>query len=89
MFDDAANVPRGTTLEADLCIIGAGAAGITIARELSGSPLRVTVLESGGFDYEVGTQALYEGRSIGLPYSNLSAPRLRYFGGTTNHWGGI
>ena len=89
MFDDAANVPRGTTLETDLCIIGAGAAGITLARELSGSPLRVTVLESGGFEYEVGTQALYEGDSIGLPYSNLSAPRLRYFGGTTNHWGGI
>jgi choline dehydrogenase-like flavoprotein len=89
MFEDAANVPRGTTLETDLCIIGAGAAGITLARELSGSPLRVSVLESGGLAYEVETQALYEGESIGLPYSNLSAPRLRYFGGTTNHWGGI
>jgi choline dehydrogenase-like flavoprotein len=89
MFEDARNVPRKTTLEADVCIVGAGAAGITLARELSGSPFRVTVLESGGFEYESETQALYEGRSIGLPYSDLSAPRLRYFGGTTNHWGGI
>ncbi|MGH3047614.1 MAG: FAD-dependent oxidoreductase, partial [Gaiellaceae bacterium] len=82
-------MPRDTTLQTDVCIVGAGAAGITLARELSGSPLRVTVLESGGFEYEVETQALYEGPSIGLPYSDLSAPRLRYFGGTTNHWGGI
>ena len=82
-------MPRDTTLETDVCIVGAGAAGITLARELSGSPLRVTVLESGGFEYEVDTQALYGGPSIGLPYSDLSVPRLRYFGGTTNHWGGI
>ena len=89
LFADARNVPRDQTLETDVCIVGAGAAGITLARELNGSPLQVTVLESGGFGYEVETQALYGGRSIGLPYSDLSVPRLRYFGGTTNHWGGI
>jgi choline dehydrogenase-like flavoprotein len=89
MFADARDVQGGTTLQTDVCIIGAGAAGITLARELTGSPYRVTVLESGGFEYEIETQALYEGPSIGLPYSDLSAPRLRFFGGTTNHWGGI
>jgi choline dehydrogenase-like flavoprotein len=89
MFADARNVPGGTNLEADVCIVGAGAAGITLALELAGSPLRVAVLESGGFTYEVDTQELYDGRSIGLPYSELSSPRLRFFGGTTNHWGGI
>jgi choline dehydrogenase-like flavoprotein len=89
MFADARSVPRDTTLETDVCIVGAGAAGITLARELSGSALRVTVLESGGFEYETETQDLYGGRSIGLPYSDLSVPRLRFFGGTTNHWGGI
>jgi choline dehydrogenase-like flavoprotein len=89
MFADARDVPRGTILQTDVCIIGAGAAGITLARELTGSPYRVTVLESGGFEYEIETQALYGGPSIGLPYSDLNAPRLRFFGGTTNHWGGI
>jgi choline dehydrogenase-like flavoprotein len=89
MFGDARSVARDTTLETDVCIIGAGAAGITLARELSQSPLRVTVLESGGLQFEPETQALYEGPSIGLPYPDLSVPRLRFFGGTTNHWGGI
>jgi choline dehydrogenase-like flavoprotein len=89
MFGDARSVPRDARLETDVCIIGAGAAGITLGLELSGSPLRVTVLESGGLQLEAETQALYEGDSIGLPYSDLGIPRLRFFGGTTNHWGGI
>jgi choline dehydrogenase-like flavoprotein len=89
MFGDARSVPRDATLETDVCVIGAGAAGITLALEFMGSPLQVTVLESGGFQFEPETQALYEGPSIGLPYPDLSVPRLRFFGGTTNHWGGI
>jgi choline dehydrogenase-like flavoprotein len=89
MFGDARSVPRDARLETDVCIIGAGAAGITLGLELGGSPLRVTVLESGGIQLEAETQALYEGDSIGLPYSDLAIPRLRFFGGTTNHWGGI
>ena len=89
MFADARSVPRDASLEADVCIVGAGAAGITLALELSGSQYRVVVLESGGLEYEIDTQSLYQGDSIGLPYSDLDAPRLRFFGGTTNHWGGI
>lgn len=88
MFADARTVPTGTSLETDICIIGAGAAGITLAREYIGSEFRVAVLESGGFEYETETQALYDGPIIGLPYFPLAAARLRYFGGTTNHWGG-
>jgi choline dehydrogenase-like flavoprotein len=89
MFADARAVPEGTRLETDVCIVGAGAAGITLALEFSSSPYQVTVLESGGLEFEPETQALYEGRSIGLPYTDLSIPRLRFLGGTTNHWGGI
>jgi choline dehydrogenase-like flavoprotein len=89
VFTDARSVPRESRVETDVCIVGAGAAGITLARELNGSPVRVTVLESGGFEYEAETQDLYDGRPIGLPYSDLDVPRLRFFGGTTNHWGGI
>src|SRR5688500_7074239 len=89
MFADARSVPRDTTLEADVCVVGGGAAGITLARELSGSPYRVAVLESGGLEYEIDTQSLYQGRSIGLPYSELSGPRLRFFVGTNNHLGAI
>lgn len=75
-------------LEADICIIGSGAAGITLARSLEGSGLRVLLLESGGADYEEPVQALNAGTSTGVPYYDLDHARLRLFGGTTNIWGG-
>lgn len=89
MFADARSVPSESTVETDLCIIGAGAAGITLAREFIGSSVRVGVLESGGEEFDSETQALYEGPITGLPYFPLDTPRLRYFGGTTNHWAGV
>jgi choline dehydrogenase-like flavoprotein len=76
-------------LETDLCVIGGGAAGITLARSLAGTPIDVLLLESGGLEQDPVGQALYRGESVGLlPSSALEACRLRYFGGTTNHWGG-
>jgi choline dehydrogenase-like flavoprotein len=88
MFTDARTIPAGTTLTADVCTVGAGAAGISIARELAHSPLDVCLLESGGLEYDLDTQQLYRGRSVGFPYFPLEIARLRFFGGTTNHWGG-
>ncbi len=87
LFITADTVPSGSTIRADVVIAGAGAAGITIARELAGTDLKVVVLESGGFEYERETQALYYGTVSGSPY-DLEGSRLRFFGGTTNHWGG-
>ena len=87
MLIDARQVPKNTIIETEVCIVGAGAAGITLAREFVGEPFRVSLLESGGLEFEEETQSLYEGENIGIPYS-LVAERLRYFGGTTNHWGG-
>ena len=88
MIVDARSLPPGTVIETEVCIVGAGAAGITLAREFSEAPFRVTLLESGGMDYDPDTQDLYQGQSIGQPFQDLTASRLRYFGGTTNHWGG-
>jgi choline dehydrogenase-like flavoprotein len=85
---DARSVPHGTIIEAEICIVGAGAAGITLAREFVDSPFRVVLLESGGMQYEQATQDLYEGQSVGRRYPDLTTNRLRFFGGTTNHWGG-
>jgi choline dehydrogenase-like flavoprotein len=85
---DARSIPVGTKIETDVCIIGAGAAGITLAREFIGTPFRVVLLESGGVDFDPDTQQLYDGQSIGRPFPTLMTSRLRFFGGTTNHWGG-
>jgi choline dehydrogenase-like flavoprotein len=47
----------------------------------------VCVVEAGGLTPDPAVQSIYEGDSIGLHYST-SATRLRYFGGSSNHWGG-
>src|SRR5690349_38371 len=88
MFIDARGVGSGTVVEADLAIVGAGAAGISLASELIGAGFRIAVLESGGLDFAWPTQALYAATNIGLPYYALDVCQLRYFGGSTNAWGG-
>ena len=88
MFIDARSVTSETLVGTDLCIVGGGAAGITLARELASSSFGVVLLESGSTAFEHDTQELYVGRNIGRPYLDLATCRLRYFGGTTNHWGG-
>jgi len=80
----------GATLDADICIIGAGAAGIAIAREFVSSTLNVIMLESGGYRRESKVQDLYSGPSVGEKYyKGLDECRSRYFGGSTNCWGAI
>ena len=89
MILDSYNLAPGQCLDADLCIVGAGAAGITMAKELIGAGLEVLLLESGGFEEEPAVQALYNG-SVADERLH-SAPdryRQRRFGGTTTIWGG-
>jgi choline dehydrogenase-like flavoprotein len=75
-------------LHADVAIVGAGAAGITLARALLGRGLSVCLVESGDADYEPEVQDLSIGESRGQPYYDLRDARLRFFGGTTAIWGG-
>jgi choline dehydrogenase-like flavoprotein len=88
VFVDAKQVAAGTRLSTGVCIIGAGAAGITLAREFAGTPTEVIVLESGGLTCNGATQALARGHVIGGNYHDLEGERVRCFGGTTEHWGG-
>jgi len=86
-FRDARTIDSGAELHADVCIAGAGAAGITLARELLRSGVRVCLLEAGGLSVEPEVNALSVIENVGRPY-RPNELRLRYFGGTTNHWGG-
>jgi choline dehydrogenase-like flavoprotein len=88
MFIDARSISKKTVINTDVCIVGAGAAGITLGREFIGQPIRVCLLESGGLEYDPETQSLYKGQNAGHPYYPLEAARARFFGGTTNHWNG-
>ena len=77
-----------TTLEAEVCVIGAGAAGISLTRRLLAAGRRVVLLESGGLDYEKSVADLAAGTNTGEDYYALEDSRLRFFGGTTAIWGG-
>ena len=88
MLIDARTLPDGATLEADICIAGAGAAGMTVAMDLSGSGRSVVLLESGGLERDEATQTLSEGRMTGIDTWDLRRMRIRALGGTTGHWAG-
>lgn len=88
MIEDFRKFNDGTCFKADVCIIGAGAAGITIAREFLGSHHKIVVLEGGGLDPEADSQSLLESEIVGLPHTSIHDGRARVLGGTTVLWGG-
>ena len=89
MIDDATSIATGTVLQADVCIVGGGAAGVTVALELLASGKSVLVLESGGHAEKAETQSLYAGETAD---ADMHPPpdkyRYRVFGGSTTIWGG-
>lgn len=90
MLIDFASPAAPRSIEADLCIVGAGAAGIALALNFAGTHHSICLLEGGGFAHEPESQALYEGSAVGVPWlCSLHDSRLRQFGGTTSReWGG-
>ena len=100
MFTDARSIAAGSTLQADICIVGAGVAGISIAKEFIGRSESVVLLEGGGLEFTkslrnlptvlqrhfFGEQALTRGRNAGHPYYPLRFTRVRAFGGSSRAW---
>ena len=89
MHVDARHLENGSLIEGDICIVGAGAAGISMALDWNKTPYRVILLEGGGFEYDSKIQDLYAGKTTGQKYYPLMSSRLHYFGGTTGHWAGF
>ena len=75
----------GTPIEADVCLVGSGPAGWTIAEELRDSGLRILILESGGLEPEPDSYALNQLDIVGAPFDG---GRERNLGGTSHCWGG-
>lgn len=88
-FIDARQDGIPEVITGSVCIVGAGAAGITLARTLAKTVSDVILIESGGLEIDGKTQSLFAGRQLGIPYYDLTSCRLRYFGGTSNHWSGF
>jgi choline dehydrogenase-like flavoprotein len=88
LIEDLNTLTDGTSFTSDVCIVGAGAAGITIAREFLGTRHKILVLEGGGFDPEADSQKLFESEVVGLPHASIHDGRARVLGGTTTLWGG-
>ena len=100
MFTDARSIAANSTLQTDICIIGAGIAGISIARSFVGRSERVVLLEGGGLEFTkslrhlptvmrrhtLGEQALAAGSNAGQPYYPLRFTRVRAFGGSSRAW---
>ena len=70
-------------------MIGSGAAGITIARRLTAAGLSTCLIEGGGVEFEAEVQQLYDAENVGRPRRAHTLSRLRFLGGTTNHWTGL
>jgi choline dehydrogenase-like flavoprotein len=86
MIIDGRTMPPDSRLDVDLCIIGAGPAGLSLAREFAGSAVRIALLESGGLDREPDIDRLGAGESVGYPYYPLEKARARGVGGSSLHW---
>ncbi len=73
----------------DICIVGGGAAGLTLADALRGSGLTVLVLEAGGLKQTAAAQEPYRGEVVD-PASHpwLEHFRVRAIGGASRAWGG-
>lgn len=88
MISDFKNNGSSRDYEADICIVGSGAASLSMAREFLGTSLQVLVLESGGLSAEAEIQRLNQVETVGLQFPSGMTGRAREFGGTTTLWGG-
>ena len=85
---DANRLQPNSILNTDICVVGTGAAGITLSSELNGSSQSVCLVESGSYDPDESTQSLYNLDIAGYPVRENFMSRARYFGGTCNLWAG-
>ena len=88
MIRDLLNGVPPEPQRADVCIIGAGAAGIILAVELVKKGKTVLLLEGGGADVEAASQEPYQSETTGIRHTGIHIGRFRAEGGSTTRWGG-
>jgi choline dehydrogenase-like flavoprotein len=88
VIEEVAGVADRSRIDCDVCIVGAGAAGITVALELEATGARICLLDAGGLAYRRRAQALLDGEVVGDSYPPLKETRFAGLGGATRIWGG-
>jgi choline dehydrogenase-like flavoprotein len=87
MLIDARRLSVDEVIETDVCIVGTGPAGLSLARELVGQDFRVCLLESGGLDLpDADTRSLAEVETDGEFVQVTADKRNRRFGGNSSYW---
>lgn len=88
MIEDAHTLPAHTRLDSEVCVVGAGPAGIALALALGEQGIPVLLLEAGHKAPDTEAQALYEGELDNADHSPPHRYRLRGLGGSSVLWGG-
>lgn len=100
MLSDGRSIPNGSTLRTDLCVVGAGVAGIALTQKFIGQSVQVVLLEGGSLQFTKSLrslptvlhrhlrseQGLASGKNVGQPYYPLRFTRARAFGGSSRAW---
>ena len=88
MIRDLLHETPSPDLRPNVCIVGAGAAGILLAVELRRQGKSVLLLEAGARELDEADQQLYQADLLGLSHRGITTGRFRVHGGTTRRWGG-
>lgn len=86
MIRDGRDIPSGAALEFDVCVVGAGPAGLVLAEALVATGVRVGVVESGGVSPAAEARRIGVGKRSGRPYFRLERARTRAVGGSSWQW---
>lgn len=88
MIIDGRTMESNTSILCDVCIVGAGPAGLIAANEFLGQGIRVCLVESGAFEHDAATQLLShsEVEENDDLYPDPLYAHDRGVGGTSSQW---